>query len=162
MTHYTVDFVTALSLESCIERLEKDEFPLPSNGMLAGITQQILITGPRHFTLERSYSGALRPIRFQGDLDPAPDSHGTHVHGEVTHDAENQIWLEGLMIFIVFFLMAVVLVLRLRLDGLLISIGMAFLLLTVFSMRWRALRAATADTVLWLRRKLYVTADQIR
>ena len=39
---------------------------------------------------------------------------------------------------------------------------MLLAVLLVLSIRWRALRAQTLDPTRWLRRRLYVTADQIR
>jgi len=35
-------------------------------------------------------------------------------------------------------------------------------MLVVFSMRWRTLRRATEDMTRWLRRRLYLTSEQVQ
>jgi len=58
--------------------------------------------------------------------------------------------------------MTALLFLRLKTRGLVITLPMLLAALLVLSIRWRALRAQTLDLTRWLRRRLYVTTDQIR
>ena len=70
--------------------------------------------------------------------------------------------LEGLAVFVVFFLLAVLLFVALKTRGLLILGPLFLLALAIFSVRWRALHAATLDLARWVRRKLYVTPEQVK
>jgi hypothetical protein len=126
------------------------------------IRERVTITSSRTFVLERFYPGAIQPIRLEGNLDEVERGRGTWVHGGVIRDVSNQVMLEGLLIFIVFFLLTVLLFLRLKADGLIVSIPLLLLTLVVFAARWRVLRLAVDDSVRWVRRKLYVTANQIK
>lgn len=160
---YAVEFVTALPLQDCFDRLERAPIALNHGlrGALAPLRQEVILGENRTFIIERHFAGALHPIRFVGSLDP-DDSGGTWVHGGITHDTENQVLLEGLAVFVVFFLLSVVFFVALKTRGL-ILIGPLFLFaLTVFSIRWRALHAATLDLARWVRRRLYLTSEQVR
>lgn len=159
---YAVDFVTALPLRDCIERMERDPVSLNRGlgGALAPLRQETLLAENRAFIVERHFAGALHPIRFVGSLDP-DDSGGTWVHGAITHDTENQVLLEGLAVFVVFFLLAVVFFVALKTRGLLVLSPVLLAALALFSIRWRALHAATLDLARWVRRKLYVTPEQL-
>jgi hypothetical protein len=115
------------------------------------------------FIIERTFPAAIRPIRLTGALDPDPeDGGGTWVHGAITHDTENQVLVEGLLVFVAFFLLTMIFFLRLKTRGFMISIPALLMMLTIFSLRWRALRYATRDLALFLRRRLYLTADQVK
>jgi hypothetical protein len=161
---YTVDFVTALSPAACCTRLEQcADAPIRVlGGTLAPVTQRTTVQDNDLFLVEREFPGAMRPIRLVGHLDPDEDGDGTWVHGAVTVDAENQVWIEGLFLFGIFFLMAALFFLRLKTRGFFVSVPLFLLLLTLFALRWRALRATTEDLARWLRRRLYVTAEQVR
>ena len=67
-THYTVDFITALPLESCRQRLEQSDQPKLGGfgATLAPVTQHVLVQGNGTITIERVFPGALHPIRFVG------------------------------------------------------------------------------------------------
>lgn len=161
--YYTVDFITALPEDQCRVRLERDDAPR-YRGMgssLAPMQQTTLVQGSGAFTIERTFPGALQPIRFQGRLDDNEAGDGTWVHGAITHDTENQVLIEGLIVFVVFFLLTALLYVRLRLRGLGISLPLMLLVLVVFSLRWRVMRATTRDLTAWVRRRLYVTAEQV-
>jgi hypothetical protein len=114
------------------------------------------------FTVERTFSGAIRPIRFQGNLDDDAHSDGTWVHGAITSDTENQVLIEGLIVFLFFFMITAVLFLRLRVRSFAISLPLVLLILIIFSLRWRALRESTRDLAAWIRRRLYVTTEQVK
>lgn len=159
---YTVDFVTALPVQDCVTRLERLVFLPPSGlgGTLAPVRQQTMIHDTNAFTVERWYPGAIYPIRLVGHLDRTPE--GTHVHGSITHDAANQVLIEGLVVFLTVFLITALLFLRLRARVLVISVPLLLALLTLASIRWRALRAAAEDLTPWLRHKLYVTPQQLK
>lgn len=160
---YAVDFVTALPVQDCLERLERSAVA-PSQGWggaLAPFRQETVLGDNRTFTVERRFAGGLRPITFTGSLDP-DDSGGTWVHGAITQDTENQVLLEGLAVFVVLFLLAVLLFVALKTRGLLILGPLFLLALAIFSVRWRALHAATLDLARWVRRKLYVTPEQVK
>ena len=161
---YTVDFITALPQDQCRQRLERDDAPR-AGGFGAGLApmqQRTLVKGSGAFVIERTFTGALQPVRFEGCLDEDDNSDGTWVHGAITHDTENQVLIEGLMVFLVFFLVTAMLFLRLRVRSLAISLPLLLLLLVVFSLRWRALRRSTRDLAAWVRRRLYVTVDQFK
>jgi len=160
---YAVEFVTALPVRECIDRLERDPVRLNRGlgGTLAPLRQETLLGDNRTFIVERHFAGALHPIRFVGSLDP-DDSGGTWVHGAITHDTENQVLLEGLALFVLFFLLAAVFFVALKARGL-VLIGPVFLVaLVAFSIRWRALHSATLDLARWVRRRLYLTPEQVR
>jgi hypothetical protein len=162
--YYTVDFVTALPPEACGERLERG-VALPVRGVgssLAPLTQRTLIRENNTFIVERAFPGAIHPIRLIGHLDPEHDGDGTWVHGAITHDTANQVWIEGLIVFVTFFLLTVLLFFRLRMRVFVISVPMLVTMLIVFSLRWRALRRGTEELSYWLRRRLYLTPDQVR
>lgn len=160
---YVVDFVTALPPERCRERLERDDDPgKTARAAALPIQQRALVQPSGAFFVERSFPGALWPIRFSGQLDHDEESGGTWVHGAITQDAENQVWIEGLLVFLTFFLIAVLFYLRLRVRGLLITGPLLLLALTLLSVRWRALRETTRDLSAWVRRRLYLTAEQVR
>lgn len=160
---YTVEFVTALPVRECLDRLEREPISRPrgAQGALAPMRQETILGDNRIFIVERHFPGALHPIRFVGSLDP-DDSGGTWVHGGITHDTENQVLLEGLAVFVVFFLLAVLFFIALKTRGLLLITPVFLLVLLVFSVRWRALHAATIDLARWVRRKLYLTPEQVR
>jgi hypothetical protein len=162
--YYTVDFVTALPPEACRERLEREEV-LASRGVgswLAPTTQRVAVSSGGEFTVERTFPGALYPIRLVGNLDRDEPGRGTWVHGAITHDTDNQVMIEGLILFVLFFLVTMLLFLRLKADSLMITLPLLALTLVVSSVRWRALRASTEDLTRWLRRRLYVTKEQVR
>jgi hypothetical protein len=158
--HYTIDFVTALPLDQCRERLERDVFR-PQKNQLTPITQRVRLEGNDQFTIEREFPYALYPIQLKGCLDPH-DTGGTWVHGAVTQDTENQVLIEGLIIFLIAFLLTALLFFRLRVRVFVITVPMLLLALSVMSLRWRAIRAATEDLTRWLRRRLYLTAEQVK
>jgi len=160
---YAVDFVTALPVRDCVERLERGPVSLNRgwSGALAPLRQETVLGDNRMFTIERHFTGSLHPITFAGSLDP-DDSGGTWVHGAITHDTENQVLLEGLVVFVLFFVLAVLLFVALKTRGLLILGPVFVLALLVFSARWRALHSATLDLARWVRRKLYVTPEQVK
>ncbi|NLE51099.1 MAG: hypothetical protein GX613_06810 [Chloroflexi bacterium] len=160
---YAVDFATALPVRDCIERLERDTAPLQRGlgGALAPLRQEMILGDNRTFIVERHFTGALHPIRFVGSLDP-DDSGGTWVHGAITHDTANQVLLEGLAVFVVYFLLAVAFFIALKTRGLLLLGPFVLAGLVLFSIRWRALHAATLDLARWVRRKLYVTPEQLK
>jgi len=162
---HTIDFVTALSPAGCIERLQQDELSAPRisgiGGWLAPAQQTVIVHRDNEFTIERRYPGALVPIRLSGQLDQ-DRSGGTWVHGAVTHDVENQIWVEGLIVFMAFFVLTTIFFLRLKWDGLLVSIVLFGAILVLATARWRGLNEHAADTARWVRRKLYVTREQLR
>lgn len=163
--HYTADFVTALPLADCIKRLERDTLFVPRRGLgaqLAPIRQEVILLPNRTFTVERYFPGALYPIRFEGNLDDDDASHGTWVHGGITQDAANQVLIEGLIVFAVFFLMTVLFFLRLKTGAFVFTLPVFLMTLTLFSVRWRALRYATMDLTRWLRGKLYVLPEQVK
>lgn len=160
---YVVDFVTALPPDRCRERLERDDDPGKTvRSALVPVRQRALVQTSGAFLVERSFPGALQPIRFSGRLDADDNSSGTWVHGEITHDTENQVLIEGLIVFLTFFLIAVLFYLRLRVRGLIITAPLLLLALTIFSLRWHALRENTRDLAAWVRRRLYLTAEQVR
>jgi hypothetical protein len=133
----------------------------PQGNRLAPITQRALVEGNDQFTVERSFPLALYPIQLKGCLDPH-EKGGTWVHGAITQDAENQVLVEGLIVFVVFFLLTALLFFRLRVRVFVISVPLLLVTLYMMSLRWRALRAATEELVRWLRRRLYLTAEQVR
>ncbi len=162
--YYTVDFVTALPVAQCRERLERGDsaaYHGPGSS-LAPMVQRVVVRGNGAFTIERTYPGALYPIRLTGRLDDDESGGGTWVHGAITHDAENQVLIEGLVVFLLFFLITALLFLRLRARSFVISLPLILLVLVVFSLRWRALRESTRDLTVWVRRRLYLTAEQVR
>jgi len=161
---YTVDFVTALTPDACRDRLERSVI-LPSRGIggqLAPVAQRTLVRDGGVFTVERTFPGALHPIRLVGNLDRDETGGGTWVHGAITHDANNQVTVEGLTVFLAFFLLTALLFFRLRVDSFFVSVPLLLVALVAFSIRWRALRAATEDLAHWVRRRLYVTTEQVR
>jgi hypothetical protein len=160
--YYTVDFVTALSPEACCERLEREDAPAVQGigGWLAPVTQRVAVSGGGEFTVERTFRGAFSPIRLVGSLDRDETGGGTWVHGAITHDTDNQVMIEGLILFVLFFLITTLLFLRLKADSLVITVPLLMAMLAVSSVRWRALRATTGDLTRWLRRRLYVTKEQ--
>lgn len=160
----TFDFVTALPLAACSERLERSAEVITKVpvGKLTPIQQRVTMTGSQSFVMERYYPGALQPIRLEGFIDPVEKGSGTWVHGGIARDVSNQIMLEGLLIFVIYFLMAVLLFLRLKTTGFAVSVPVLLILLVAFGARWRVLRLAVDDSVRWVRRKLYVTANQIK
>lgn len=160
---YTVDFVTALPKAQCRTRLDRED-GIRSRGLggsLAPMRQYTVVQDSGAFIIERTFAGALHPIRFQGSLDDDETSGGTWVHGAITHDTENQVLIEGLIVFLTFFLLTALLFLRLRVRGFAVSLPLVLLMLTVFSLRWRALRDSTRDLAASVRRRLYVTPDQV-
>ena len=158
--HYTIDFVTALPLDQCRDRLERDVFT-PQKNQLTPITQRVQLEGNDQFTIERECPFALYPIQLKGCLDPH-DTGGTWVHGAITQDTENQVLIEGLIIFATAFLLTMLLFLRLKTRAFVITVPMLLLALYVRSLRWRAIRATTEDLTRWLRRRLYLTAEQVK
>ena len=161
--HYTIDFVTALSKSDCIDRLDRPVI-LPARSLgawLAPMTQQVFVRDSGQFIVERGFPGALHPIRLEGNLEDHEDG-GTWVNGAITRDTYNQVLVEGLIVFVAFFVITALLFLRLMTRGLVITLPMLLAVLLVLSIRWRALRAQTLDLTRWLRRRLYVTTDQIR
>jgi len=160
---HMADFVTALEPGACRDRLARaDASPRIGVGTkLAPIAQHTQVTRDGQFSIERTFAGGLYPIRFVGHLDPHTNG-GTWVHGAITHDTANQVLIEGLIAFLVFFLVTVLLFLRLRALAFAVSIPMLTLLLVVLSARWRALRQATDDIARWLRQRLYLTDEQVR
>ena len=161
---YVVDFVTALPVAECVERLDR-QVALPPTGLqgwLAPLEQTTHIEPGGRFVVERTYPGAIHPIRLVGHLDPDEDTPGTWVHGAITHDTYNQVLVEGLIIFATFFLLAVLFYLRLRTRGVLLALPLLILTLSIFALRWRQLRRATIDTARWVRRRLYLTTEQVR
>lgn len=162
--HKTVDFVTALSRGACEERLSRPH-TLASGGLgglLAPAEQTVDLQPGGLFIIERRYGGALVPIRFTGNLDDAPHSDGTWVHGALTHDTRNQVMIEGMIVFLTFFLLTALLFLRLKTRAFIISGPALILLLTLASIRWRMLRRYADDTTRWLRHRLYVTREQAK
>lgn len=160
---YTVDFVTALPPDACRARLERDDLPSqPVGNSLTPIQQEVIMQPDGTFVIERSYAAAIHPIRFVGSLDLDEPSGGTWVHGGVTHDTSNQVMIEGLLVFVVYFLLTAVLFIELRTRVFLLTGVLLILALGFMSWRWRALHLATVDLGRWVRRKLYVTAGQVK
>lgn len=161
---YTVDFVTALPPALCRERLDRPlaQPPVGLYGQWLPISQQVILRPDGSFIVERFFPGALKPIRFSGCLDDDQGSGGTWVHGAVTHDTENQVWIEGLLVFLAFFFISALLFVRVKDEAFFVSIPLLLIMLGVMSLRWRALGRATAETAHWVRRVLYVTGDQFR
>jgi len=160
---YRVDFTTALPPQECRERLERADGRVAGvGGPLAPIHQVIAFEDERSFTLERRFPLALQPIRLVGHLDDDDADGGTRVHGGITHDTYNQVLIEGLVVFLLVFLLTALFYLRLRARSLVLSGPLLVLLLMLLSLRWRALRRATEDVGRWLRRRLYVTPEQAR
>ncbi|WP_119067242.1 hypothetical protein [Aggregatilinea lenta] len=162
---YGVDFVTALPVDECVRRLDRaapDPATRGLGAMMAPIEQRVSLGDVRTFTIERRYPGAMHPLRLVGELDTDAKTGGTWVHGAVTHDASNQVLVEGMLLFFAFFLITALFFLRLRAEGFFVSLPVFLLLLIGFSIRWRALRRATEDMGRWVRRKLYVTPGQVR
>ncbi len=162
--HYVVDFVTALSPADCIDRLKRSDPARLADlsGPLTNIRQQIALRANGQFVLERAFPWAIYPIQLRGSLDPADDGDGTWVHGAITQDTMNQVMIEGLVLFVLFFLMTVLFFVRLKLRALLITTPLFLVVLLLLSRRWRTLRRATDDVTRWLRRKLYVLPEQMR
>ena len=162
--YYTIDFTTALPVADCRRRLERSATQAIASGSpFAPITQQIAILQNDQFIIERSFPGAIRPIRLMGALDDDPDGgSGTWVHGAITHDTENQVLIEGLIVFLGFFLLAALLFVRLKTRAFVISVPMLVAMLTILSLRWRALRSSTRDLAVFLRRRFYLTEAQVK
>lgn len=160
---YVTDFVTALAPDACRERLLRaDGMMVRGSGTrLTPVVQRVSVERDGSFTVERVFPGALRPISFSGHLDPA-DEGGTWVHGAITHDSYNQVLVEGLLIFLIVFLVTVGLFLRLQMRALLVAIPFLLALLGAGWARWRTLHWATEDMSRWLRQRLYLTATQVR
>ncbi len=158
--HYTIDFVTALPLDQCRDRLERDVFT-PQKNQLTPITQRVQLEGNDQFTIERAFPFALYPIQLKGCLDPH-DTGGTWVHGAITQDTENQVLIEGLIIFATAFLLTMLLFLRLKTRAFVITVPLLLLALYMMSLRWRAIRGTTEDLTRWLRRRLYLTSEQVK
>ena len=160
---HVADFITALGPDACHERLARaDASPLSGVGTwFVPIAQHTLVTRDGQFTVERTFAGALHPIRFVGHLDSDPGG-GTWVHGAVTHDTANQVLVEGLIVFLLFFLITALLFLRLRTMAFAVSLPLLLGLLVLFSVRWRTLRRATDDIARWLRQRLYLTEEQVK
>jgi hypothetical protein len=164
LPQHTVDFVTALSVQDCRERLARELIGPVNKGLdnwLAPMEQDTQLLDDKTFVIERSFPGALHPIRLVGHLDPREDAAGTWVHGGVTHDAYHQVIVEGLIAFLGFFLLSALFFLRLRSEGALLAVVIFLPVLAVLMRRWRALNAAAEDAVRWVRRRLYVTRDQV-
>lgn len=164
--YYTLDFKTALPPAECRQRFERAATQ-QIRGIGSGftpITQRVVVRPNNQFIIERSFPGALHAIRLVGSFDPDPDTYpgGTWVHGAITHDSENQVIIEGLIVFLLVFFLTALLFLRLKAESFVISGAMLVMLLTIMTIRWRALRSATEDMPRWIRRRLYVTPDQIR
>ncbi len=162
---YRVDFVTALPMARCIERLERDVVLRDSatRHPLAPMRQTTTIEANNVFHIERHFPGQLYPIRLVGRLDPDPDGgQGTWVQASIVDEPSNQVLIEGLILFLGFFLATVLLVLRLKARALMFTVPGLIVMLILFGMRWRALRIATEDLARWVRRRLYVTGDQVR
>lgn len=161
---YTIDFVTALPVAACYERLDRSVSMRPDSwaGWMTPVQQQTTILDDQMFVIERRYPGAIHPIRLVGHLDLDDDSEGTWVHGAVTHDTSNQVLIEGMIVFLAFFMLTALFFLRLKTRGIFVSLPLLLLALTIFSLRWQALRASTEDIARWVRRKLYVTPGQIK
>ena len=70
--------------------------------------------------------------------------------------------IEGLIVFAMVFLLTALLFLRLSARVFVISVPLLLLTLYMMSLRWRALRANTEDLTRWLRRRLYLTAEQVK
>jgi hypothetical protein len=165
LPQYAVDFVTALPAQDCRERLERGLLTPVNSGLssaLAPMTQETQLLDETTFLVERSYPGAMHPIRLAGHLDPRDDGSGTWVHGAITHDTYNQVIVEGLLAFAGFFVLSTLFFLRLRADGILLALVVFLPGLILWMLRWRALNRATEDTARWVRRRLYVTRDQLR
>jgi hypothetical protein len=163
-TGYTIDFVTALPIDDCRDRLERGAMlhPKSTGSWLAPVEQRTQVLKDNSFVIERTFPGAIHPIRLIGHLDRDDASPGTWVHGAVTHDTYNQVLIEGLLVFLTFFMLAALLFLRLKAEGIMMAVVLLLATLSIFTLRWRALRAATEDAALWVRRRLYVTAGQVR
>lgn len=160
----TVDFVTALSPAECVERLDR-AYVMPSKGLGASLVSARQVTTVESggtFVVERRFAGGLYPIRLTGHLDENPDGKGTWVHGALTHDAYNQVLVEGMVVFLTFFLLTVLLFLRLKTRAFIISGPTLILLLTLASARWRVLWRYAEDTPRWLRQRLYLTPEQVK
>lgn len=162
--NHVIEFYTALPIQTCVERLERAYMPANKGfgGQLAPMKQRSLVQRNGKFTLERHFPAALHPIRLAGRLDHVRDDNGTWVRGAITHDTYNQVLIEGMIVFLTFFLLTVLIFLRLKVRGLVITLPMLIVMLTILSVRWRALRYQTEDMVRWVRRRLYVTDDQLR
>ncbi|MCD4684712.1 MAG: hypothetical protein K8S97_02100 [Anaerolineae bacterium] len=163
-THYTVDFITALPLDRCRQRLEQSDQPKlgGAGATFASVTQRVIVQGNGTVTIERAFPGAIHPIRFVGRLDDDDNSAGTWVHGQITHATENQVLIEGMIIFLVFFMLIVLAFFRLKTRAFVFTLPVLIMLLTLFSLRWRALRDATRDLTATVRRRLYLTAAQVK
>ncbi|NDJ76792.1 MAG: hypothetical protein GYB65_11080 [Chloroflexi bacterium] len=163
--HYTAEFLTALHLAACRERLERDgATEITGRGLgptLAPIQQTVTVKPNDEFVIERGFPWAIQPIRFVGYLDHDEDGKGTWVHGTITHDTYNQVLIEGMIIFMGFFVLTVLFFLRLKVRALAVSLPLLLILLLVFSARWRTLRRSTEGVARWVRRKLYLTAEQV-
>lgn len=159
---YVADFCTALPPDACRDRLIRaDGMALRGSGTrFTPVVQRVSVTRDGEFTIERTFPGALHPIRFIGHLDAQEG--GTWVHGALTHDTYNQVLIEGLAIFLVVFLSTAVLFLRVQGRAFLVTLPLLIALLGACSMRWRTLRWATEDVPRWLRQRLYLTAEQVR
>jgi hypothetical protein len=161
-SRYVADFVTALPLERCRERLlHADGMTVRSGTRLTPIRQRVTVERDGSFVVERVFAGALRPICFHGCLDPH-DSGGTWVHGAITDDAYNQVLIEGLIVFLAAFLITAALFLRLGVRAFVVTLPLLLMALSVASLRWRALQRAAEDVPRWLRQRLYLTAEQVR
>ena len=158
------DFTTALSVAECTERLQRS-YVMPSKGLgpaLASARQIATVEASGSFEIERRFAGGLYPIRLVGNLDRNPDGSGAWVHGALTHDAHNQVLIEGMIVFLTFFLMTALLFLRLKTRAFIVSGPILLMWLALASVRWRMLRRYAEDFPRWLRQRLYLTADQIR
>lgn len=159
---YIADFVTALPLEACRDRLLRADGMVVSDGTrLTPVRQRVTVERDGSFVVERVFTGALRPICFHGCLDPH-DSGGTWVHGAITGDAYNQVLIEGLIVFLVAFLITAALFLRVGVRAFAVTLPLLLIALSVASLRWRALHRAAEDVPRWLRQRLYLTAEQVR
>jgi|GEM_PF-1637216 len=158
---HMADFVTVMPIEECRElvgRSVKLYAPGPG-GLLTSIQQKTIVRSNDQFVIERHFSGAIKPIRLEGQLDSTSDG-GTHVHGKITTDVENQVVIEGMLLFIIFYALMGLVFLRSGVRGAVVMIPLFLFCLGLGWLRWRALRFFADDVSRWLRRKLYIIEGQ--
>jgi hypothetical protein len=154
---YSVDFVTALTVDECRDYLTQKDL----EG--SDYSQQAYVGESGYFSVEREVKWGFPPrygivfaIQFRGRLDPT--GYGTRVHGAITKETLNrlQVGKWGLWLLTAFILMFALVVAREPLR-LFCAVWLLFaLILGLFLSYWYVAYTRTNALVDWVRDQLYV------
>jgi hypothetical protein len=163
--NWRLDFVTALTVDECRERLER------ATARLAPDWQRIYLGDDNSFIIERlvtrgvqgtDYEGAVE-IRFKGTLEQVAT--GTRVRGTITEDTYERLmtakWLVGVLAVIALTMLGIAAIVTGTWEILIVAVVVFGLFVAGVTWDWNRTKWYPVQLMNWIRQQLFVPPNPI-